>query len=163
MKNGGAGNLRMTITARPAHQVWCTFSSGLLALITGACDVRLDGLLQAALKAGPEAVHRADITRPQSRTNFKCSAGSRIVGPCVQGVLDPVIVPCPMSLGCAGLTDPIVQFKANAFPGTSAHELAKSEWASRLAKQQSLQNIPVGSYVMQAIGIAEQPMVRTTL
>ena len=32
------------------------------------------------------------------------------------------MIPCPMSLGCAGLIDPIVQFKDNAFLGTSAHE-----------------------------------------
>ena len=43
-------------------------------------------------------------------------------GPCAQGVLDPVIVPCPMSLGCSGLIDSIVLFKDNAFLGTSAHE-----------------------------------------
>ena len=29
-------------------------------------------------------------------------------GPCAQGVLDTVIVPCPMSLGCAVLIGPIV-------------------------------------------------------
>ena len=46
----------------------------------------------------------------------------KIAGPCAQGVLDPVIVPCPMSLGCAGLIDPIIIFKDNAFLGTSAHE-----------------------------------------
>ena len=43
-------------------------------------------------------------------------------GPCAQGVLDPIIVPRPMPLGCAGLIDPIVQFKDNAFLRTSAHE-----------------------------------------
>ena len=37
-------------------------------------------------------------------------------------MLDPVIVPCPMSHGCAGLIDSIVLFKDNAFLGTSAHE-----------------------------------------
>ena len=42
--------------------------------------------------------------------------------PCAQGVLDPLIVPCPMSLGCSGLIDSIVLFKDNAFLGTSAHE-----------------------------------------
>ena len=41
-------------------------------------------------------------------------------GPCAQGVLDPVIVACPMS--CSGLIDSIVLFKDNAFLGTSAHE-----------------------------------------
>ena len=43
-------------------------------------------------------------------------------GPLAQGVLDPVIVPCPMSHGCAGLIDSIVLLKDNAFLGTSAHE-----------------------------------------
>ena len=43
-------------------------------------------------------------------------------GPCAQGVLDTVIVPRPMSLGCSGLIDSIVLFKDNAFLGTSAHE-----------------------------------------
>ena len=37
-------------------------------------------------------------------------------------MLDPVIVPRPMSLGCTGLIDSIVLFKDNAFLGTSAHE-----------------------------------------
>ena len=41
---------------------------------------------------------------------------------CSQGVLDPLIVPCPMSLGCAGSIDAIVLFKENAFLRTSAHE-----------------------------------------
>ena len=45
-----------------------------------------------------------------------------IAGPCAQGVLDPVIVPRPMSHCCAGLIDSIVLFKDNAFLGTSAHE-----------------------------------------
>ena len=40
-------------------------------------------------------------------------------GPCAQGVLDPVMIPCPMSLGCYVL---FVLFKDNAFLGTSAHE-----------------------------------------
>ena len=35
---------------------------------------------------------------------------------------DPVMIPCPMSLGCSGLIDSIVLFKENAFLGTSAHE-----------------------------------------
>ena len=43
----------------------------------------------------------------------------QFAGPLAQGVLDPVIIPCPMSLGCAVL---IVLFKDNAFLGTSAHE-----------------------------------------
>ena len=47
---------------------------------------------------------------------------SEFAGPCAQGVLDPVIVPRPMSLGCTGLIDSIVLFKDNAFLGTSAHE-----------------------------------------
>ena len=46
----------------------------------------------------------------------------KFAGPCAQGVLDPVIVPCPMSHGCSGLIDSIVLFKDNAFLGTSAHE-----------------------------------------
>ena len=29
--------------------------------------------------------------------------GEKIARPCAQGVLDPLIVPCPMSLGCAVL------------------------------------------------------------
>ena len=37
-------------------------------------------------------------------------------------MLDLLIVPCPMSLGCAVLIDPIVLLKDNAFPKTSAHE-----------------------------------------
>ena len=45
--------------------------------------------------------------------------GKEFAGPCAQGVLDTVIVPRPMSLGCAGL---FVLFKDNAFLGTSAHE-----------------------------------------
>ena len=43
----------------------------------------------------------------------------KFAGPCAQGVLDPLMIPCPMSLGCAGL---FVLFKDNAFLGTSAHE-----------------------------------------
>ena len=43
----------------------------------------------------------------------------KFAGPCAQGVLDPVIILCPMSLGCAVL---IVLIKDNAFLGTSAHE-----------------------------------------
>ena len=43
----------------------------------------------------------------------------QFAGPCAQGVLDPAIVPCFMSLGCAALSVP---FKDNAFLGTSAHE-----------------------------------------
>ena len=46
----------------------------------------------------------------------------KFAGPCAQGVLDTVIVPRPMSLGCSGLIDSIVLFKDNAFLGTSAHE-----------------------------------------
>ena len=46
----------------------------------------------------------------------------KFAGPCAQGVLDTVIVPCPMSLGCTGLIDSTVLFKDNAFLGTSAHE-----------------------------------------
>ena len=48
--------------------------------------------------------------------------GLQFAGPCAQGVLDTVIVPRPMSLGCTGLIDSIVLFKDNAFLGTSAHE-----------------------------------------
>ena len=33
---------------------------------------------------------------------------AKFAGPCAQGVLDTVIVPCPMSLGCSGLIDSIV-------------------------------------------------------
>ena len=39
--------------------------------------------------------------------------------PCAQGVLDPVIVPRPMSQGRPGL---FVLSKDNAFLGTSTHE-----------------------------------------
>ena len=46
----------------------------------------------------------------------------KFAGPCAQGVLDPVIVPRPMSLGCTGWIDSIVLFEDNAFLGTSAHE-----------------------------------------
>ena len=55
----------------------------------------------------------------------KCLGGNReakYAGPCAKCLLDPVIVACPMSLGCAGLIDPIVRFKDNAFLGTAAHE-----------------------------------------
>ena len=50
------------------------------------------------------------------------SRPKEFAGPCAQGVLDPLMIPRPMSHGCAGLIDPIVQFKDNAFLGTSAHE-----------------------------------------
>ena len=40
-------------------------------------------------------------------------------GPCAQGVLDSVMIPCPMSLGRPGL---FVLFKDNAFLGTSTYE-----------------------------------------
>ena len=43
----------------------------------------------------------------------------KFAGPCAQSVLDPVIVPCPMSLGCSVL---FVLIKDNAFLGTSTHE-----------------------------------------
>ena len=46
----------------------------------------------------------------------------KLAGTRAQGMLDLVMVPCPMSLGCAGLTDSLVLFKDNAFLGTSAHE-----------------------------------------
>ena len=40
-------------------------------------------------------------------SDAQCSApplpDSKFAGPCAQGVLDPVIIPCPMSPGCAGL------------------------------------------------------------
>ena len=42
-----------------------------------------------------------------------------VTGPCAQGVLDPVIIPCPVSLGCAVLFS---LSKDSAFLGTSAHE-----------------------------------------
>ena len=47
---------------------------------------------------------------------------NKFAGPCAQGMLDSVMIPGPMSLGCAGLIDPIVRFKDYAFLGTSAHE-----------------------------------------
>ena len=49
----------------------------------------------------------------------------QFAGPLAQGVLDPVIIPCPMSMvlvprpGCSGL---FVLFKDMHFLGTSAHE-----------------------------------------
>ena len=45
-------------------------------------------------------------------------ACAQFAGPCARGVLDPVMIPRPMSPGCAGLIDPIVQFKDYAFPGS---------------------------------------------
>ena len=42
--------------------------------------------------------------------------------PYAQGVLDPVIVPRPMSQGCAGLIDSVVHYIAYGFLKTSAHE-----------------------------------------
>ena len=47
------------------------------------------------------------------------SLSFKFAGPCAQGVLDPVIVPCPMSLGCAVL---FVLIKDYAFLRASAHE-----------------------------------------
>ena len=44
---------------------------------------------------------------------------TKFAGPCAQGVLDPVIVPRPMSHGRSVLFD---LFEDNAFIGTSAHE-----------------------------------------
>ena len=52
-------------------------------------------------------------------TARKWEIAVKFAGPCAQGVLDPVMIPCPMSLGCAVL---FVLFKDNAFLGTSAHE-----------------------------------------
>ena len=56
------------------------------------------------------------------RNQFKNNYKKQFAGPCAQGVLDSVIAPCPLSPGCAGLIDSIVQFKDYAFLGTSAHE-----------------------------------------
>ena len=43
----------------------------------------------------------------------------KFAGPCAQGMLDPAIVPHPMSVGRPGL---FVLFKDNAFLRASAHE-----------------------------------------
>ena len=47
------------------------------------------------------------------------SRAPEIAGPCAQGVLDSVMIPCPMSLGRPGL---FVLIKDYAFLGTSTHE-----------------------------------------
>ena len=52
--------------------------------------------------------HQTDHTYP-----------GKFAGPCAQGVLDPIIVPRPMSMGRPGL---FVLIKDNAFLRTSAHE-----------------------------------------
>ena len=49
------------------------------------------------------------------KTNFE----NKFAGPCAQGVLDPLIVPRPMSLGRPGL---FVLIKDYAFLRASAHE-----------------------------------------
>ena len=48
-----------------------------------------------------------------------CGIRSKFAGPRAQGVLDPLIVPRPMSLGRPGL---FVLIKDNAFLGTLAHK-----------------------------------------
>ena len=45
----------------------------------------------------------------------------KFAGPCAQGVLDPVMIPCPMSQGCDGLFW-LKNLLIWAFLGTSAHE-----------------------------------------
>ena len=45
----------------------------------------------------------------------------KFAGPCAQGVLDPIIVPRPMSQGCDGLFW-LKNLLIWAFLGTSAHE-----------------------------------------
>ena len=43
--------------------------------------------------------------------------GLQFAGPCAQGVLDPVMIPCPMSLGCAVLFCSIGYFLIRSFLG----------------------------------------------
>ena len=62
----------------------------------------------------------------KSSHRLKQPETEKFAGACTQGVLDPVMILCPMSLGCAGLIDSIVLFKDNAFLGTSAHESVTS-------------------------------------
>ena len=83
-------------------------------------------------------------------------------GPCAQGVLDTVIVPRPMSLGCSGL---FVLIKENAFLGTSAHEsvpLAGSLPATRRLLAGYLPDSRCGSRPRQTLaGSSEMALGRT--
>ena len=46
----------------------------------------------------------------------------QFAGPSAQDLLDPVMIPCPRSRGCAGVIDPLVQVKDYAFSGASVFE-----------------------------------------
>ena len=73
-------------------------------------------------RAGGNQRNSKVINNTSNHIPKKSTRINEFAGPCAQGVLDTVIVPCPMSLGCTGLIDSIVLLKDNAFLGTSAHE-----------------------------------------
>ena len=83
----------------------------------------LSSIIRSTIRSSMSSTIRRDPPAPSSgRIAAMQEMLYQFAGPCAQGVLDTVIVPCPMSLGCSGLIDSIVLFKDNAFLGTSAHE-----------------------------------------